>query len=271
MLGIGFAFGAAVVGTVADAPGSSAWSVLGLLVWRLAVYALPFIPPLTWRLPPRPHLADGAVVLLALLLPRLPGFQGIWFTVPGEHPGGLLFGGLGPGSLGAPALLATYFYGARFWTAAPLDLRARSGDGRSALGGFLLATAAAWVATFLGDSARPLATPAGLETAWARLYWAVAGIGLAALFEELVFRGLIQAGIRKVWPRGRAGWTAGVAAATAALAGAALHAIYGPFGMTRPVGFGVSLAIGAVFARSNRYFPAAAAHALTLLARMLIS
>ncbi len=51
----------------------------------------------------------------------------------------------------------------------------------------------------------------------------------------------------------------------AAAAAALLHAVYGPFGLSPELGFVISLALGLVYTRSNRYFPAAVAHGLILL------
>lgn len=262
LLGVGFAFGAAFVSTLADASASWRWSLVALFFWRLAVYLVPFVPPLVRRLPPRPHPVDGAVVVLALLLSRIPGFDGAWFAWEGAHPGGLLGGGIGPGSLGAPALLATYFYGVRPWTGAPLDLKARPGDGRSAALAVLLAVAGG-AAGLLVAGIPPEGAPAG---GWELAGWLLLGLGLSALFEELAFRGIFQAGLSKMLLSGRTGLKAAAARLCAALAAAALHGVYGPFGMPRLAGFGFSLGIGWVFAVSNRYFPAALAHGLGLVA-----
>ena len=269
LLGIGFAFGAAFVGAAADAFRLGAVAAVGLFFLRLLVYSLPFSLPLIMRLPPRPHAVDWGVVTLSLLLPRLPGFDGSWFSWPGEIGGGLLHQGLSPGSLGAPALLATYFYGVRPWTAAPLDLRVRPGDGRTVVAALLLACAGAWMT---GIRAGVPWTGSMPETgSWVWLVWLLSGAGLAALFEELAFRGLVQAGLTKRMAQGRKGWSALAAAAAAATIASVLHATYGPFGMSWRAGLGFSLGIGLAFTRSNRYFPAALAHALGLLALPLLA
>lgn len=263
LLGVGFAFGAAFVSSIADASGMSPLALVGLFLWRLFVYVLPFVPPLAWRLPLAPHPVDGAVTLLALFLPRLPGFDGAWFNWFEANQGGLLQGGLGPGSLGGPALLATYFYGVRPWTAAPLDLKPRPGDGRAALAALFLGSLAAWAAGFFDELEAGRAALEATSPTLIRLRWLLLGAGLSALAEELAFRGIVQAGLSKAFSRGSGRWRA-LRRLGFALFAAALHAAYGPFGMTAVQGLGLSLAIGLMFARTPRYFPAVLAHSLAL-------
>lgn len=264
LLGFGFAFGAALISLVADAFSRGWLAALGLGAWRFLVLFLPFLPPLVARLPYRPRGIDLGVVILSLLLPILPGFQSLWFPVdlPGQG-GGLFRSGLGPGALSAAALLWTYFYGVRFWTLAPLDFKARPGDlGAIAAASFLSLVAAVllrWLPGELG-SVWPV-LPAGV---WEAAWWLLTGIGLAALFETLVFRSILQAWITQGLTR-RLSKKTPMPRLLAAAAAALLHAVYGPFGLSPELGFVISLALGLVYTRSNRYFPAAVAHGLILL------
>lgn len=268
LLGVGFAFGAAVVGAVADAFSLGATTAALTGAWRLLLYALPFVATILLRLPFRPHPLDLGVFALAACLPLVPGFDRPWVTLsPAAGSGGLLSAGLGAGSLGGAALLWTYVSGTRFWTLAPCDLKPREGDGRSLLSAWAAGTAAALAAgavLFGTLLANPLAADPSAGGLWGWLEWALAGPGFAALVEVLIFRVLLQSWLAKALT-GRVGLSPGRAHAAAAVVTAALHAAYGPFGLGRAVGFFVSLVHGLACARSNRLFPAAAAYALILL------
>lgn len=263
LLGFGFAFGAAFVSSVADGFHLGGWTALGIGAWRLIVLLTPFIPPLVMRLPRRPHPIDLAVVLLALFLPGVPGFKTIWVAAAAPSgTSGILNTGIGPGALSAAALLWTYFYGVRFWTLAPLDLKARSGD--------VATLVAAWFLGIIAVSLLSLA-PGGFArwpkmpvAPWDGAWWILTGIGLAVLLEELVFRCILQSWMTQALTRRFSG-RARPAGVVAAVAAAFLHAGFGPFGLSRELGFVISLALGLVYTKSNRYFPMVIAHALILL------
>lgn len=264
LLGVGFAFGAAFVGAVADALWIGAGAAAATAVWRFLVYALPFIVPLAMKLPYRAHPVDLGVIVMAALLPRVPGFDRPWvFLSPGLEWAGLLTAHLSAGSLGGAALLVTYFSGARFWTLAPCDLIPRKGDGRSLFWAWTLGSATALIVGTLIDRG-PLVPMGSFASAWDGLQWLLAGPGLAVVLEVLIFRSLLQSWMTKTLS-GRLGWAPMYAGAAAAALTAGLHAAYGPFGLTREAGFFVSLVHGLVYARSNRYFPAFVAYCLILV------
>ena len=271
LLGVGFAFGASVVGSVADLIVAGVPAAAGVWPWRLLVFVVPFLLPLILRLPYRPHLVDLAVIALVIALPHLPGFDRPWMIgAPATEAGGLLATGLSAGSLGGAALLFTYFYGTRYWTLAPLDLKPRKGDGPTLVAAWGLGVAGAIIGALVsqGTPLVPVSSPpAG---AWHWLWWTLTGAGLTILVETLLFRSLLQTWIAKSLS-GLLRNGAMLSGPAAALITAVLHTGYGPFGLSREVGFVVSLALGLVFAKSNRYFPAAVAHGLTMLTLALLA
>lgn len=271
LLGVGFAFGAAFVGAIADGFWIGVGTAIGWAAVRFVIYAIPFILPLALRLPFRPHPIDLGVIVLVAALPVLPGFDFPWISLSLEPvAGGLLSSGLGAGSLVSAALLFTYFHGARYWTLAPCDLKPRKGDVKSLLSAWSLGTVVALIAGVIFRGI-PVLAPDGLPVGvWGWLEWSLAGLGLAVLVEVLLFRSLLQSWIAKTLST-RLGWVSQYSGLVAALFTAALHAGYGPFGLSREVGFLVSLAQGLVYVKSNRYFPSVVAHALTLLTLAVIA
>ena len=264
LLGFGFAFAAALVSAGVDAFTVGAGGAALLFVWRAAVLALPFALALKRRLKPYPHSTDLVVAAFAWLLPLVPGFGGAWFT-SGEGTAGLFgigTGGrfeIGPGRLIGLGLLATYFYGARPWTAAALDWKVRQGDAAIALRmGALAALGAALghagaTAAGIGQAGPSVQLPAGMS------FWSFAlfGLTLAPAAEELTFRAVLQAGVAKMLPKGVAArWRPWTGAAVAA----ALHALFGSFGLSAGAAAGLALGLSLAYPQVNRLLPALLAH-----------
>lgn len=260
LLGFGFACAAALLSALVDGIARGPASGAGLFFWRFALLAAPFGMPFRIGRRPQPHPLDALVLAYALLLPHLPGFDALWWRMPGAgRILGMSAGGLGPGHLAGAALLATYFYGVRPWSGAPLDGLLRRGDlARSAAGAAAAVAAAALCAAASGTGAL-LHPPDGLG---GYLAWLVAGAGYAAFVEELAVRGLLLPGAPR-WLRWKE--SKGRRALLVA-AGALVHAALGSYGLSPPAAFGLSLAIGAVNQKAPRLLPAYLAHAIALAA-----
>ncbi len=267
LLGFGFAFAGALISSVADAFAVGIASALLLFLWRAILLSLPFALALNRRLRPYPHWSDFGVLLFAWLLPLVPGFDGSWFVLEGVGRVGLFavgFGGdalhLGPGRLLGLALISTYFYGARAWTAAPLDWMLREKDAIFAVRMTVLGTVGAIVAHYTLDWVGLGAQSSWIQMPQSSAGWAFVAFGLilAPVAEELTFRGILQSGISKVAPRSLLAWKHS-ALATAALV-AVLHAAAGSFGLSTGAAFGLSLGIALVYIRTNRLLPAILAH-----------
>lgn len=260
LLGFGFAFAAAFVSAVVDGIDRGALEGLALFAWRMGLLAAPFAAALRVGKRPYPHLLDALVVAYALLLPHLPGFGGLWWRAPDAGSVlGMRADGIGPGHLAAAALLTTYFYAVRPWSAAPLDGVARPGDvGRAAAGAVL----AAALAAAAGAASGPGALHGLPEATQGWLAWLLVGAGYAAFVEELVMRGILLPGLRHGLPKGV---PRSKAVDAVLVAGVALcHAALGSYGLGAAGAFGLSIAVGAVNSRAPRFLPAYLAHAAAL-------
>lgn len=260
LLGFGFAFAAALVSSLVDGTGRGVAAGAGLLLWRLALLSAPFALPFRIGRRPQPHSLDALVLAYALFLPHLPGFAGVWWTTPGAGRFlGIDAGGIGPGHLAGAALLTTYFYGVRPWSAAPLDGVLRPGDPARVAAGAAVATvlAAALGAAFEGGA--PAGPASGLQE---YLAWLLPGAGLAIFVEELALRGILFPGVPR-W----LGWKSSTGRRALLVAAVALlHAALGSYGLSAPAAFGLSLGIGAVNQKSPRLLPAYLAHVAALAA-----
>ncbi len=291
LLGFGFAFAAALLSSVGDGLTLGFVQGVGLFFWRLLLLSLPFALPFILKPTAYPHHLDLGVVAYALALPHLPGFSGDWITLPAvTHPG--LFaltsaaesGGaaLGVGTLSALALIGTYFYATRTWSAAPLDLRVRAGDlrhaGLTALfavvgwSGGVAVTALTTADDVVGTLAHSVPTRdlfglGGVAEVFTHLLMA---LGLAALFESVVFRGLIQSG----WPywlsRGTTSLKSGAVSVVGAVVAAILHATIGVYGLGGLVSLGFALGLTFAYRRVGRLLPTATGHAFALLILALL-
>ena len=260
LLGFGFAFAAAFVSTLVDGAGRGLVGGIGLFVWRLSLLAAPFALPFRIGRNPQPHPLDALVLAYALLLPHLPGLSGAWWRTPGAGLFlGMDAGGIGAGHLAGAALLATYFYGVRPWSAAPLDGVLRQGDPLRAAAGAAAAAALAAACGAASGSGVLVEPPAGLGE---YLAWLLVGAGLASFLEELAVRGLLLPGLARWlhWRSSKGGRAVLVGAA------ALLHAALGSYGLSAPAAFGLSLGLGAVNYKTPRLLPAFLAHAAALAA-----
>jgi len=282
LLGIGFAFGAACIGAVIDALLTGWPSGLAAFAWRWLLLTLPFLVPFAFRPSPYPHRLDLIVLLYALALPRIPGFDGVWATLAHSVGGGFFVGGtagasrsvvLGPGHLAALGLIAAYFYGARAWSAAPLDWRLRSGDGLHVLrtAGFALLGVAATVMALSVTGADPLEAmraneallgPGGsLAGSLSRITLALC---LAAPSEALVFRGLLQSGLPHWLPPRLFSGDRRLRAALALVTSVGAHVALGAYALPWPLSLGFAAGLALAYQRCQRFLPAALGQALSL-------
>lgn len=278
LLGFGYAFAAALVSAAADAFQVGAGKGAILFAVRLALLALPFILPHAMALGRYPHPLDLAVLAFAVMLPRLPVFDGLWIGLEGAGFAGFFGpspGGIGPGHLAGMALVTTYFYGVRAWTGAPLDWRLRPGDLRAAVENALLGALGAWIGFGLLRLTAPAgaSAPLALNPAGGLLSAGIlVGLTLAPLFEELVARGIVQAALAHWLPKGGRSPLRRQASLAAAVAGGVLaHAALGFYGLPVSAGAGLSLGIGIGFVRKKRFLPAALGHAAAWLIALLLS
>lgn len=273
LLGFGFAFAAAAMSAIVDALTYGTWTGVGLFLLRFLVVGIPFLLPHLIALSPYPHRVDVAVILGALLLPILPGFSGTWARFAGVVEPGFLSSSatvspagaaIGPGHLLAFGLVTTYFYGVRFWTAAPLDWRLRSGDVKSIAKGIGAAIVGALIGRLVGQQGWFFDFGPALGSFESVFLWLLLGPVTVSVFEELVFRGLIQAGIPRWIPKGWASSPGKAVPFVAAIIAAALHGAIGFWGLSFWPAFGFSLGIGLTFATRIRFLPTVLAHGIAL-------
>ena len=275
LLGLGFAFAAALVGAAVDGVVAGRFaSAAGAFALRLLWLSLPFVLPFLLR-SPYPHPADLLVLAYALALPHLPGFGGSWLARPGAPAGGF-FGAFGTGAaaagaghLSAMALVATYFCGARPWTGAALDWTVRPGDLRHtariaawAAAGACIALAGTRVLAGAPGAGSPVTSAAGAALLF--------GMTVAALFESFAFHAVLQAGLTRLLPRRISARARRAADLLAPLAAAAIHAWIGLFGLAGAPGFGFALGLAYACRGVARLFPVAIGHAGGLLIAALI-
>lgn len=277
LLGLGYAFAAALLSAIVDAFFDGIGRGVALFFLRLVLLLIPFIAPFTVKTTPYPHRVDLAVLVYATVLPWLPGMDGTWFEFGLNPYPGLFFGegtlSIGPGVLVAWGLIATYFYGARTWTGAPLDLKIRRGDAKHALrtaGMALLGWAIVQAVTVVWQAAvnqGPFTWMQALEGVAVQgsgdgdpghilALWVV-GLAAAIPLEALVVRSVFQAGINHWVPVSWGQKAPKALSSAAAVVAAAVHALLGVYAVGRgAAAFGFALGLAWAFRRSKRFLPA---------------
>ncbi|HEX6971205.1 MAG TPA: CPBP family glutamic-type intramembrane protease [Limnochordia bacterium] len=276
LLGFGFAVGLSVIASIGmwgRWPGGAAAAAALWLVGTMWPFVL---PPLLELVPGRPHPADAAVWLYAAFLPAFGPFSGLLFgSTVSELPSGAA--ALGHfGLLAAGTLAATYFLGVRQWQEVSNYWFLRRADLPWVAGGTVGLCGLSWLATalWLLPGAEP-AAPLSLSVASA-----VGTITTAAVVQELFFRGLCLPGlVRACTARRRSArppaptWraTALPIALSAALYALPWPVLLEPAGVRGMVIRGAAgLLLGWIVLRTDRLFPAIAAHGLAAAALSLM-
>jgi membrane protease YdiL (CAAX protease family) len=226
---------------------------LARAVWIQAAESLPYLLDPVAAPPRRLSLGDGLVGALVFFATQLVATLGAHLA--GLGPGATLVVAYAVGSLCAGGLAAYVFLRVQVpGAAAEAGLAAGRSLGRALLAGALLgagtgvlghlyvrALDALPALRFLREAAPPPPGPG-----WAL---AVVGVGLAPFAEELLFRGMILAPMRRSLPAG-----------TAIVASALLFALVHP-GVAFPPVFALGLAAGVAFTRTGWLWAAVATHA----------
>lgn len=267
LLGAGFAFGAALISAVIDAFSVGLGAAAALFAVRFLFLLIPFLIPLATKLPRAPHPLDLCVFLYALLLPRFPGFGGVWLTLGGAMPAHAgFFATLGPGTLGAGALIVTYFFGVRWWSEVVVEWRLRPADHAPALRATALALLGAMVFGLIAEGSLRSFSGVGKSV----LFGPGAAASLLAMIaivpvEEVFFRGILLAGLRRAPALRGSKRLRPVIEPVMAIAVAALHAWWGAYALPAPAAFGLSLGIGLAALGTNRLLPSVLGHGAALL------
>lgn len=261
LLGVGYAIAAAIVSAVID--GFSAGISKGLVLFgvRFLLLLLPFLLPFRLRLPRAPHPSDALVLAYALLLPYVEQLVGTfhpWIELSSTGSG--FFAAMGSGHMIAAGLITTYFFGVRWWSEIVIDWKVRPGDMRQVL---YITLAACVGALLFGENA---ATQSLSQVQGVIL------LLLVAPFEEVVFRGIGLAGLKRQFLTGRKGSAHWFVAVTLPLIVALVHAA---IGFHRPTSFaaafGFSLGIGLVQIHGRRLMPAVLGHMIAVVLLSMIT